>query len=74
MVEFIGWRSEVAVCTSSYCNNNGLCSIENHNGIEKLQYKCYDGFKGLKCETDFSALIVWTDSVILEVVSVMMAM
>ena len=45
---FIGEKCEVGVYTSSFCNNNGLCSIKTHNGIEQLQCECFDGFEGLK--------------------------
>ena len=49
---FDGKRCEIAVCTSNYCNNNGLCSIESHNDTKRLQCECYEGFEGQQCEID----------------------
>ena len=48
---FNGKRCEVPVCSSKYCNNNGLCSI-NENDINPLHCECYDGFEGQRCEID----------------------
>ena len=49
-----GQRCEAAVCSSDYCNNNGLCQIkyDNENDIEQLQCECFDGFGGQRCEKD----------------------
>ena len=48
---FDGERCEVSVCYSNYCNNNGLCSI-NENDIHQLQCECNYGFDGGRCEID----------------------
>ena len=47
-----GKRCEVIACSSSYCNNNGLCSKESHNNIERLKCECNEGFDGQRCEID----------------------
>ena len=51
---FEGKRCEVAVCSSNYCNNNGVCSIksDNQNDINQLQCICNYGFEGQRCEID----------------------
>ena len=49
---FDGKRCEIAVCTKSYCNNNGVCSIEDHNGTKRFQCECDEGFEGPLCEID----------------------
>ena len=49
---FDGKRCEIAVCTSNYCNLNGICSIESNNGTKRLQCDCYEGFEGQRCEID----------------------
>ena len=46
---FAGKRCEVAVCSSNYCNNNGLCTIKSE---EEFNCKCNAGFEGRRCETD----------------------
>ena len=43
---YVGKRCEIPVCSSNYCNNNGLCSI---NGTDLLQCECYEGFEGQRC-------------------------
>ena len=55
---FDGQRCEVAVCSSNYCNDNGLCTIESNNGIEKLQCECFDGFEGQRCQIDLCDSII----------------
>ena len=51
---FAGKRCEVAVCSSNYCNNNGLCTIKSENeiDIDQLQCECNVGFDGQRCEID----------------------
>ena len=49
---FGGKRCEVAVCSSKYCNNSGLCSIKSNNDTDQLQCECNDGFEGQRCEID----------------------
>ena len=48
---FDGKRCEIAECTANYCNNNGLCSI-NENDNNRLQCECNQGFEGQRCEID----------------------
>ena len=49
---FDGRRCEVVVCSTNYCYDNGLCTIESNNGIKRWQCECFDGFEGQRCEID----------------------
>ena len=55
---FDGKRCEAVVCSSNYCNNNGLCSIKSENDIERLQCECFDGFEGQRCQIDLCESII----------------
>ena len=57
---FDGRRCEVPVCSSNYCNNNGLCSLksDNEDDIDQLRCECIDGFEGERCEIDLCDSII----------------
>ena len=52
---FDGKRCEVAVCSSKYCNNNGLCTI---NEDDQLKCECNEGFQGQRCEIELCDSII----------------
>ena len=54
---FVGKRCEVAACSPNYCNNNGLCAI-NENDINQLQCECNEGFEGQRCEIDLCDSVI----------------
>ena len=53
---FVGKRCELAICSSTYCNKNGLCFIKNDN--DQLDCECNSGFEGQRCEIDLCDSVI----------------